>query len=81
MKFKLPAPPFYCTQYKKYATQLHIVVNYALTLMVDILNIGDIRESNMTLSTLLVDMYVNKVYTYLGHSVYTAVKYFLYLTV
>jgi hypothetical protein len=47
MKFSVL--PLHFRQYKEYAPLLHVIVNNVLTLLVDILNIADIKVSNTTM--------------------------------
>jgi hypothetical protein len=46
MKLKLSVLPLHYKEHKEHATLLHTIVNNALTLLVDILNISDIKERN-----------------------------------
>ena len=49
MKLKFSVLPLHFRQYKEYAPLLHVIVNNVLTLLVDILNIADIKVSNTTM--------------------------------
>jgi hypothetical protein len=56
MKLKLSVLPLHFRQYKEYATLLHVIVNNVLTLLVDILNIADIKVKEHSYVLMSVDM-------------------------
>jgi hypothetical protein len=49
MKLNSSVLPPHFRKYKEYATLLHVIVNNVLIILVDILNIADIKVSNATM--------------------------------